>query len=244
MHPLFYWEYVSRDTLFMRMQVFNDRLVQILFCRDKGKVIHHRNWIKEEQNRDLQAILLHWRIKAWFKRWRNARMKMLWNQNSNQDMLFCWERKLKKAGTVHVLKLFLCKICVLINKWKTNLTNFQLCHPPSISIKMCLTYLCLFETQRKNNERVGVEIGAVRAGWLKKARYVGGKTDSTASATRLSAECFLIIKDILNPESTLTSHNCGSKGKVSLLNLHKFWMESYKELRRMSNCNIYNTKGG
>ena len=50
----------------------------------------------------------------------------------------------------------------------------------------------------------------------KKARYVGGKTDSTAPATRLSAERFLIIKDILNPESTLTSHNCGSKEKVSL----------------------------
>ena len=89
---------IDSYTLFMRMQVFNARLVQILFCRDKGKVIHHRNWIKEEQNRDLQAILLHWRIKAWFKWWRNARMKMLWNQNSNQDMLFCWERKLNKLA--------------------------------------------------------------------------------------------------------------------------------------------------
>ena len=93
-------KYQTKDNWFFHTfhenACFQCLLVQILFCRDKGKVIHHRNWIKEEQNRDLQAILLHWRIKAWFKRWRNARMKMLWNQNSNQDMFFCWE-KIKKS---------------------------------------------------------------------------------------------------------------------------------------------------
>ena len=51
---------------------------------------------------------------------------------------------------------------------------------------------------------------------MAKKGKVGGKTDSTASATRLSAEHFIIIKDILNTETTLTSHSCGSAGKVSL----------------------------